>query len=274
MEPNQAQTPEATPASVPVEPTQAAPASAPITTPEGQAPAQPQAPQNAFTNVDPATLTPQDQETYKNMQADYTRKMQEISQQAQQYQQYEQYLPVLQAMAQHQPGQSPVNPVVDGIISQLREAGYDDNSIQVGKIIAENLLNYNQQEKTIEQTYNKVTTEFAQAAKMDPRLEDPNLVYEVDGEKQTFGQVVEKLVSADPNWHQKPLVSVQKAIKTVDAMINSAKTQGKQELSKQTQTKAQSFAPVSSSPQGTAKGDGSMSIREAIEAATKQATAS
>lgn len=277
MEPNTQPTsiPEATPVSTPVEP------QAPVATtgdpsqtvtsstaPVTQATVEPTG--DSFTNFDPNALTdPNLQTAYKQMQADYTRKMQEISQKSQQYSKYEQYAPILDAMSTHQPGKSPVSPVVDTMVSQLREAGYDDPTIEVGKTIAESILNHIGQEKQVEQQQQFVTSQFAEAVKADPRLEDPSLVYDYGEGKATFGEIVEELVAADPNWSKAPLPSVQRAIKKVDAMINTAKTQGKQELSQQTTQKAQNFAPVQSSPQGATSSDQAMSIREAFEAAKK-----
>lgn len=246
-------------------PVQTTTASAPVTTSAGDQTTTTATQSDSFTTFDPSQLTdPNLQAAYKQMQADYTNKTKEL---AETRSKYDRYVPVIDEMLSAKPDQS-AHPLIAGLEKQLKEAGYDESSIDVGKMIAKNILDYTAQEKQVEQTQQKVVSEFASAVKADPRLEDQSLVYDLgDGTKASFGEIVENLVASNPNWRQNPQAAIQRATKVIDAMINTAKTQGKQELSKQTQQKTQSFAPVQTSPQGAAQDDRQMSVREAFEAA-------
>jgi hypothetical protein len=243
----------------------------------------PQPQGESFTNFDPNSLTdPNLQAAYKQMQGDYTRKMQEVSQERSQFQSQQTELQKLQQVQQilqgEQNPQSQTNPVVEGITRQLMEAGYSQEAIDMGKVVANALLEHNQAERQqaeqtqkVQEFQQQVSSNIEKAGQIDPRLNDQSLVYDMgDGEKSTFGQIVEELVASNPKWMEDPIAATQKAIKKVDAMINASKVQGKQELSNKTTQMAQTFAPVNTSPQSAVDQSKPLSVREAVELAMKQ----
>jgi hypothetical protein len=252
----------------PVTPTQETPAPTQETAPVVES--DPNAP------FDPAKLTdPNLQQAYKQMQSDYTKKMQSISEQEAKFAKYDKLLPVLDQLANGGQPASQEDPLVSSLTAELKEAGFDDSAIEVGKIITQKILaNMKEQQAQAqmaqdqERTLSTVKDSFVKAVAADPRLNDQTLTYDVgNGETATFGTIVENLVAADPNWVKDPTASIQKAIRTVDGMLNTAKQQGKAELSEQAKVKQQKFAPVQGSVQGTVDAQEPMSIREAFEAA-------
>lgn len=222
-------------------------------------------------NFDPNQLTdPNLQAAYKSMQADYTRKMQEFSTQRQQFEQaVKQYQPIIEALQGNQ-SQQQQSPELQGLESQMREAGYDNDSIKAMKMGADFILKHFNQQQAETQEVNRISSGIEKAGSVDPRLNDPKLTYDYGEGKATFGQIVEEIVAADPNWRQDPVAATQKAVKKVDAMINSAKQTGKEELSQQAKQKAQAFPQTNSSPQGAVDTGGIRSVEDAAKLALKQ----
>ena len=115
-----------------------------------------------------------------------------------------------------------------------------------------------------------VNNKLTEAASVDKRLNDPNLVYQTeDGDKITFGQLVEQLVAADQSWTTDPVAATKKAIKRVDALIGSAKTEGKEELSATAKAKATKFPKETSSPQGATGTSAPGTVQEAWKEAKR-----
>lgn len=230
---------------------------------------------------DPNKITdPNLQAAYKSMQADYTKKMQEIAgvkQKAEQFSKYEQYAPVLDQMLDlsKQGGgqqQAQTTPELERMVSELKEAGYSDEAIDMMKIGAGFILNHLNQKETVAAEQNRIVGGIQEAGKIDPRLNDESLVYQIDeGENLTYGQIVEQYVAADPNWRADPVGATRHAIKMVDSLINKAKSEGKEELSKQATVKAKQFAPApNSSPQTASETAQPLTIKESYEMSKKQ----
>ncbi len=229
----------------------------------------------------PAELMP----AYKQMQAAFTKKTQEISTfkkefdslkpKAEAWGKYEKYAPILEEMLSSQ-GATKETPEMAVLEKQLREQGYSDEAIELIKIGTKFTLDQlNQQKQTEQQKVEEekqvafVTSKIEEAGKLDSRLTDTKLTYQVDDKTLTFGQIVENLVIADPNWTKDPVAATQRAIKTVDALIGKAKTEGKEELSASATSRANKFPNVNSSPQSAEGTEQPMTIREAAKKARK-----
>lgn len=214
---------------------------------------------------------------YKQMQADYTRKTQEVAkrtkeyeelrQKAEAYAKYEKFTPILEEMLGTQASQAD-SPEMEVLVNQLRQAGYSDDAIELMKMGAKFTLGQferTQNAKVEQENFNKGVDA---AEKVDPRLTDTNLTYQMeDGSSVTFGQIVAEMVSAMPDWRSDPVKATQLAIKKVDALIGTAKKQGKQELSEAAKGKANRFPQTSSSPAQAVDTNKPMSMREAAEKA-------
>lgn len=221
---------------------------------------------------DPNSVPEELKPAYKQMQAAFTKKTQEAAQQrkeaeafrqkAEAYAKYERYIPLLEEMAAGNK-QSVESPQMQALGQRLKDAGYSDEAVEMMKISAEFLLNQTKQEQVQAQQSEFISRKIEEAGKVDDRLNDQSLTYDIDGETVTFGQIVENLVGADPNWTKDPVLATKKAIKVVDAMIAKAKTDGKQELSAKAKTKAGQFPQVSSSPQEGVDNSQPMSFQEA-----------
>lgn len=217
------------------------------------------------------------------MQAAFTKKTQEIAeakrlsealnQKAQAYDKYAQYLPVLDEMMANR-SQNQESPEMQALTKRLKEQGYNDDAIEMMKVGAQFTLDqfnrYNATQEVQRQTA-YVESKINEAGKLDPRLNDSSLVYQTgDGEKVTFGQMVEELVQANPNWAQDPVLATQKAIKKVDALIGAAKTEGKKELSAKAKNLSQRFPQTNSSSQGAVDKNQAFSFKEAYEQAKQE----
>jgi len=202
------------------------------------------------------------------MQSAFTKKTQEIAearkeaeairQKAEAYDKYSQYVPVIDEMLAKKEAQSET-PQMQALAQRLREAGYDDDTINVMKLGADFVLGQFKQTQESE----RIQGQIQEASTIDARLNDPSLTYEIDGETQTFGQIVEELVIANPNWSEDPIKATQKAIKKVDALIGKAKLDGKQELSAKAKNQAAKFPQVNSSPQGAVDKSAPLTIKDA-----------
>lgn len=220
---------------------------------------------------DPNSVPEELKGAYKQMQAAFTKKTQEIAQarkeadsikgQAEAYKKYQQYIPIVEQMLANQ---KPVTPELEMLKQQYKAAGYDDQSIEFMTRGIEFVLGHmNQTQET-----SRISSQIGEAAKVDPRLSDKSLQYQTDdGETVTYGAIVEEIVAADPNWKADPVAATRRAIKKVDALIGKSKTDGKQELSNLAKTKAQKFPATRTSPQGTAPSGQAMSFRDAFKKA-------
>lgn len=208
----------------------------------------------------------------KQLQADYTRKMQAIAeerkqidaykQKAEAYEKYQQHIPIVEEMLKNQ-SQTVESPELKALEDQYRKAGYSEEAIDMMKMGIGFALNHVNQTTTQRQEVERITSSINEAAKVDPRLTDPKLVYQTDdGESVTYGQMVEQLVEATPGWQSDPVAATKKAINRIDALIGKAKTEGKEELSSAAKAKAQKFPATQSSPQATSDAEVSGSIRE------------
>lgn len=212
-------------------------------------------PEESF--FDPSSIPTELVPAYKQMQSAFTKKTQEIAQQrkdaeawkqkAEQFDRYSQHIPIIEEMLSR--GKQNVgNPALAALREQYKAAGWNDETIDfMIQGLDFTLAHMNQtQENT------RISNQIQEAAKVDPRLTDPNLVYQTnDGGQVTFGTFVERLVEADPAWKQDPVAATKRAINQVDALLGTAKTQGKEELSQSARTKANKFPTTPTSPQGT-----------------------
>lgn len=240
------------------------------------------------TFFDPNQVPDELKPAYKQMQAAFTKKTQEIAQirkehetlkqKAEGYSKYDQLIPIVEEMLSSQNNaDNKVNPEMVALEKRLKDAGYTDDAIEMIKIGAEFTLNqFNQKEQAKAEQQKAIAERTAtegrinEAENIDPRLKDDNIVYEVDGEKVTFGTIVAEHVLANPNWRKDPVAATKRAIKLVDAMIGKAKTEGKEELSTLAKTKSQKFPNLHPSPQGTTNGGKPRTISEAAEMAEQQ----
>jgi len=231
------------------------------------------------TFFDPNAVPEELKPAYKQMQAAFTRKTQEIAQarkeleaikaRADAYAKYEPYVPIIEEMLSSQA--QPASPELMALEQELRSKGYSDEAIDLMKSGAQVILNQLNQTRQAEREMQAIEVGINEAEKLDPRLNDQNLVYTLeDGSQMTFGEIVADLVTANPEWRSDPVGATKKAIAKVEALIGKAKTEGKEELSTLAKGKAQRFPPVSSSPRSAADGSQPKTIREAAALAEKQ----
>lgn len=226
---------------------------------------------------DPNNVPDELKPAYKQMQSAWTKKTQELAEmrkehesyktKAEQFAKYESYIPVVEEMlsGRQQPVQTPE---LSALEEQYRKAGYDEQSIEFMKMGIGFALNHINQTSQAKEQSSWLNNQIETAGAVDPRLNDANLVYETgDGEKATFGQIVEELVAADPSWRKDPVAATKRAVRKIDALIGKAKTEGKEELSTLAKTKATKFPPTNSSPQGSTATNQSLSIRDAFKQA-------
>jgi hypothetical protein len=236
---------------------------------------------------DPNSVPDELKPAYKQMQAAFTKKTQEIAQakkeaealkqQAGKYQEYERYAPIIEEMLSGNK-QVSTTPELAALEQDLRSKGYSDEAIDMMKVGVGFTLNHFNQTKAQEvqeaqqrAEITRIDSGITEASKLDSRLTDSSLVYEVgDGEKATFGQIVEQLVAADPSWQKDPKTATLRAIKKVDALVSNAKTEGKKELSASASVKARKFPKVNSSPQGSGNTDREMTVQEAYKEAKSE----
>lgn len=226
---------------------------------------------------------------YKQMQAAFTKKTQEIAEQrrqaeewkaqAERFSKYEQHVPILEEMLASQAQVQQNNSVeLKALEETLRQKGYGEEAIELVKATSQHLINtLTQKEKAKEEQiqqqrqYEQFTKQLEEAAKVDPRLTDTSLEYTSStGQKITFGQLVEGIVMTDPNWRQDTVGATKRAIEYVDALIGKAKTDGKQELSNSARGKALKFPSTSSSPKSTADLNRAVTFAEAAKEARQE----
>ena len=225
---------------------------------------------------DPNSVPEELKPAYKQMQAAFTKKTQEIAQarkeseelkqRADAYSKYEQYIPIVEEMLANQRAKTQ-SPEMAALEARLREQGYGDDAIEMMKIGAEFTLNqFNQTQQN-----SWVESQITEAVKLDKRLSDKSLVYDVGGgQTATFGQIVQELVASNRDWVKNPVEATRQAIAKVDALIGKAKTEGKEELSASAKVKAAKFPSVSSSPQSTENTSAPLSIQDAYQEARKE----
>lgn len=232
---------------------------------------------------DPNSLPEELVPVYKQMQAAYTKKTQEIAQQrkeaetwkqkADEYSQYDQYIPIVREMLSNQ-SRAQESPEMVALVEQLKSKGYGDDAIELMKMGAQftlNQFNQQRQQERQAQIQEKLSNQITEASKIDPRLSDESMVYQTeDGDQIPFYKIVENLVAADPNWTKDPIAATRRAIKQVDALIGQAKTEGKKELSASATNKAAKFSPTESSPQGAIDNEQPLSVKDAWKLAEKQ----
>jgi len=228
---------------------------------------------------DPNSLSEELLPAYKQMQGAWTKKTQELAQQrkeveaykakADAFSRYEQYIPVLDEMLA--PKQPQSSPELVALESQLKGAGYSDEAIEMMKMGAQFTLNQFNQTRQQEAEQTRVSSQVEQAEKLDSRLNDPNLIYSLpDGSQSTFAEIVAGITQSQPNWNRDIVSATKRSIQIVDAMVNSAKVDGKRELSEAAKAKGVRFSPTNSSPQGAAQSGSNMTMAQAAEAARKQ----
>ena len=231
--------------------------------------AQGQSEEDSF--FDPNSVPDELKPAYKQMQAAFTKKTQEIAeerkmaeafkQKAEAYEKVQQFIPLIEEMQSSQGTQQ--SPEMAALEQNLRAQGYNDDAIEMMKVGVGFALNQVNQTREVEKISNGITD----AGKLDQRLNDTSLVYQVDGENVTYGQIVEKYVAADPNWRKDPVLATQKAIRLVDTLINQGKSEGKKELSASARSKANKFPTTNSSSQSTVNESQPLTIKEAYEQA-------
>lgn len=230
---------------------------------------------------DPNTVPEELKPAYKQMQAAFTKKTQEIAQarkeaeairqRAEAYDKVSPYIPLIEEMAAMQKT-SQETPEMKALETKLRAAGYNDEVVEMMKLGAQFTLDQFNQTQNVKDTQRFVTGKIDEASNLDPRLNDTSLVYQTDdGEKVTYGQMVEEMVAADPRWMKDPVAATKRAIKKIDALTGKAKIEGKQELSAKAKTNAAKFPTTSSSPQGAVDKSQPKTIHEAYEQAVREA---
>lgn len=214
-------------------------------------------------NAVPEELKP----AYKQMQADYTKKTQELAVErkqlseaaakAEKYAKYENFLPVFEEMLSPTQKQNE-SPEIIAYAENLKKQGYSDEAVDLAKQTASFLMqNVNQtltakeQQAQQEAANVKWAQEIEAAKTLDPRLSDESLVYETEGGKMSFGEIVEGITMAQKDFRENLQGATKRAIAIVDAMVGKAKSEGKAELSASATSKAAKFPDISTSPQGT-----------------------
>jgi hypothetical protein len=221
---------------------------------------------------DPNSVPEELKPAYKQMQAAFTKKTQEIAearkeaeairQKAEQYDKYQQHIPIVEEMLRSKQ-QAVQSPELLALEKQYREAGYSDEAIEMMKMGIGYALNQFNSTQSQQREADRVLSQISEAAKVDPRLTDASLVYQTeDGDSTTFGQIVEEIVQSDPNWQKDPVAATRRAVKKVDALIGRSKTQGKEELSTMAKSKAARFPQTPSSPQSASDTESKGSIRD------------
>lgn len=254
---------------------------APQSTPTGQS----EEPSFFDPNTVPQELLP----AYKQMQAAFTKKTQEIAAtrkeaealkaKAEAFAKYEQYVPIFEEMISSQAqAQQTVNPELQQLENDLKAQGYDDAAIDLIKAgFQASLKAFNRDVQAKEaqakqmQEQQRFTSEVKKAESLDARLNDESLVYTgEDGETFTFGEVVANIAMSYQDWTKDPVLATKRAIARVDSLIGKAKVEGKQELSDSARNKAAKFPSTSSSPQSAVSNAQPKSIREAYELTLKE----
>ncbi len=228
---------------------------------------------------DPNQVPEELKPAYKQMQAAFTKKTQEIAntkkeaealrQKADAYGRYEQYVPILEEMLKTPVSQTQqASPEMAALEAELTKAGYSKEAIDLMKMGAAFTLRQVNQTQAQKDFQVRLEGGIRDAEKLDPRLADENLKYTLDdGQSMSFGDVVSKIVLSTPNWQKDPVAATKSAIKTVDALIGKAKTEGKQELSASAKAKGQKFPPINRSPQTAVSDTQPSSMREAAQLA-------
>lgn len=225
---------------------------------------------------------------YKQMQAAFTKKTQEIATtrkeaeglkaKADAYVKYEKYVPILEEMFKtDQKGSTAESPEMTTLENQLRKAGYSDEAIEMMKMGAQFTLQQmnrfreaDRQQFESQRRMTELSEKVDEAQALDPRLSDDTLTYQMDDQKLTFGEIVANLVKADEKWQSDPIAATRRAIKIVDSLIGTAKLQGKEELSAAAKAKASKFPSATSSPQSAVTSSKALSMSEAAEQAKAQ----
>lgn len=206
------------------------------------------------------------------MQAAFTKKTQEAAAQrkeaealradAENFRKYQQHIPIIEEMLAKQ-NNGAVTPELEALKQKYREAGYNEDSIEMMTMGLNFALSHVNQTQQVQRQTDWVNSQINEAAKVDTRLTDASLTYQTDdGESFTFGELVEQQVAADPNWSKDPVAATKKAVKRIDALVGKAKIDGKQELSANAKAKARQFPANSSSPQSTSETESTGSIRD------------
>lgn len=224
---------------------------------------------------DPQSVPEELVPAYKQMQAAFTKKTQEAAQQrkeaealrqdAENYRKYQQHIPIVEEMLAKQQATQPgtKSPELEELRQMYKAEGYSDEAIDMMEKGLGFVLNRFNQSQSQQREVDRVTSGIEQAAKVDPRLTDSSLKYQVEGEGEiTYGQMVERIVASDSTWQKDPVAATKRAIKQIDALIGKAKTDGKEELSSQAKAKARQFPQTTSSPQSTSDTAVTGSIRE------------
>lgn len=233
------------------------------------------------TFFDPNQVPEELKPAYKQMQAAFTRKTQEIAEarkaveslktKAEAYDKYQHLIPIVEEMLSPQNAQNQVDPDLQALEMELKREGYSEDAIKMMQLGAKVILNRLDQKNQASEQQKQLETGILEAEKVDPRLNDEKLTYQLkDGRTITFGEMVARVVFSNPEWTKDPVGATREAIDTVDALIGKAKTEGKEELSNSARTRATKFPSVNSSPQSAAANSQPKSIHEAAEEAKKE----
>lgn len=215
---------------------------------------------------DPKSLPEELMPAYKQMQGAFTKKTQEIAEQRKQFEalqaqsekwkQYEPLLPVVDEMLKPQTQVQP-SPELALLEQDLRKAGYDDTSIEAMKITAQRMLDIFEQKSNYEKQAEIQTRQISEAEALDPRLTND----------EKFARMVASVMKSQDGWESNIVEATRAAVKEIDEMISTAKSQGKEELSSLAQQKAKQFPSMKSSPQGATSDSSPKTISEAFQQA-------
>ena len=212
-------------------------------------------------SFDPKKLSPELQEAYKSMQADYTRKTQEIANVRKAAEAYDRFRPHLQKIFADENLSKQV--FGDG---QPKEVEYPDDPIEYAKVVKEQAINEMRQEMVMRERQRMAAEaddrDRSEAEKVDSRLNsDPE-----------FGATIAGLVMQDQQYRNREITAVEatkKAIQKFDDYVSNVAKKRNEDLVKKAK---ESSSGVSSktSPSNTVATDKALSIRDAWKEAESE----
>lgn len=200
--------------------------------------------------TDPSKIPPELLPIYKQMQADYTTKTQEIAA----LKKNQQFLDSTKGLIQKL--YDPSNKEVLDKLMGNQEQQYPTDPVKYAEWIQQNTLKQMQEMMAQQEDYRK-------AESVDPRLSsDAN-----------FQQIILGLVSTNPDFVNRSITAeeaTRRAVKFFDDQINTAKKVGKTELSEQAVKKSSKFSATTNGKPSSVGGNGAVSIHDAAKLAMEE----
>ncbi len=222
--------------------------------------------QVGFTKVDPNNLSEELKPIYKQMQADYTRKTQEIAKLREEYEKVQRYIPLLnQVLSKPELLNQALGTPSQGQEQEQEEIPTDPKEFAdwVSNKTAEKIRAEIAEREKIRAEQEALQREYQEAEKLDPRLsEDPK-----------FQDIIVGMVAQDPDFISRKINAVEatrRAIETYDAYMEEVikshyekqkdKVSGKKHVIKEGQSNTKTVSPeVLSSMREIAKKEGFIS---------------